>query len=102
MTRYKFLTDENGLCGFIIEGHSGYAESGSDIVCAAVSSAAYMVINTITEVLGVNADITESDARLGIKVKGNDTDKCRYLLSGLRLHLDGLRGQYPEHITSGE
>ena len=53
MTKYKFLTDEKGIYGFIIKGHSGYGEQGGDIVCAAVSSAAYMVINTITDIFGL-------------------------------------------------
>ncbi|MFR7477837.1 MAG: ribosomal-processing cysteine protease Prp, partial [Acutalibacteraceae bacterium] len=28
--------------GFTVKGHAGYSEEGSDIVCAAVSSAVYM------------------------------------------------------------
>ena len=35
------------ICGFKISGHAGYAESGSDIVCAAVSM---LVINTINAI----------------------------------------------------
>lgn len=102
MTKYKFLTNEKGIYGFIINGHSGYAESGSDIVCAAVSSVVYMVANTITDVLDVKADITEEDACFSLKLQEKDIDKCGALLNGLKLHLDGLNEQYPEHITSGE
>lgn len=102
MTKYKFLTNEKGIYGFIIKGHSGYAESGGDIVCAAVSSAAYMTANTITDVLGIKADIAESDACFSLKVQNNDIDKCGILLMGLKLHLDGLSEQYSEHITLGE
>ena len=102
MTKYKFLTDEKGIYGFIIKVHSGYGEQGGDIVCAAVSSAAYMVINTITDIFGIKADITESDACLGIELRDSDAYKCGKLLQGLKLHLDGLREQYPEHITPEE
>ena len=39
------------LTGFDISGHAMFAESGSDIVCASVSSAAYMAANTVTAVI---------------------------------------------------
>ena len=43
-----FRASDSGIIrGFKVEGHSGYAESGSDIVCAAVSM---LVINTMNSV----------------------------------------------------
>ncbi|MDR1916470.1 MAG: ribosomal-processing cysteine protease Prp, partial [Synergistaceae bacterium] len=30
--------DANGICSITAQGHSGFAESGSDIICASVSS----------------------------------------------------------------
>ena len=38
-----------GIVEFSIKGHSGYSERGSDIVCAAVSSAAYMACGMAEE-----------------------------------------------------
>ena len=49
MIQVIFTVKDNDICGFEISGHSDYAEEGSDIVCAAVSSAALMTANTITE-----------------------------------------------------
>ena len=52
MLSAKFFVLESGtIVGFEILGHSGYAESGKDIVCSAVSSAAYMTENNITDVM---------------------------------------------------
>ena len=54
MTKVKLLADEKGLCGFEISGHS--SKDGADevgkIVCAAVSSAAYLAANTVTDIIG--------------------------------------------------
>ena len=53
MIQAEFLMAEGGAAaGFHITGHAG-GEAGTDIVCAAVSSAAYLVANTVTEVMGL-------------------------------------------------
>ena len=39
MTTVTFHTKDGRITGFDAEGHSGYAEAGADIVCAAVTSA---------------------------------------------------------------
>ena len=42
---------KNGLyCGFIISGHAG-GKYGQDIVCAGVSSAVMLTVNTLTDFL---------------------------------------------------
>ena len=75
------------------------AEYGSDIVCAAVSSAVYMAANTITEILGVHADITVRDGYFYLAVALHDAQRCAPITQGLRLHLSELARQYPDHIT---
>ena len=43
MTTVTFLTEGKRIIGFDAKGHSGYSEEGSDIVCAAVTSAVRLV-----------------------------------------------------------
>ena len=86
------------LCGFKISGHSGYAEEGSDIVCAAVSSASLMVANTITDIQQLNADVAASDAFLSLEMQPNEAQKAKDILEGLRLHLTALSEQYKKYI----
>lgn len=38
MTRITLFRSRSHAIGFEAEGHTGYAEEGSDIVCAAVSA----------------------------------------------------------------
>ena len=52
MTRVEFTTEDDRITGFTVSGHSGYAEAGSDIVCAAVSAAVAMAEATINDVCG--------------------------------------------------
>ncbi|MBE7042610.1 MAG: ribosomal-processing cysteine protease Prp [Ruminococcaceae bacterium] len=44
MIEAKLFHSKDGFCAFSLEGHSGYAEEGSDIVCAAVSAIAQYII----------------------------------------------------------
>ena len=39
MIRADFYDQEGRITGFSVSGHSGYAEAGADVVCAAVSAA---------------------------------------------------------------
>ena len=82
---------------FTIEGHSGSAESGQDIVCAAVSSAAYMTVNTITEILDEDVEASVSDGYMKIRLCGNST-AATDILRGLQLHIEELSKDYPDFI----
>ena len=87
---------EQAPVGFKVSGHSGVR--GESIVCAAVSSACYMAANTITDVLGLQADVSERDGYMSVIVSGDDIPKASAILAGLRLHLEQLAGQYPNQI----
>lgn len=99
MIRIAFFSSGEKLTGFHITGHSDYAASGSDIICAAVSSAAYMTANTVTDVLGLNPQLEVDDGDMLLKFKSiTDADKSADLLSGFRLHIEGLHEQYPDYL----
>ena len=100
MTKATFYFDENVPYGFLISGHSGFAESGEDIVCASVSSASYMVANTITEILKVNAEINVNDARMKLIVNKEQRHITKDILLGLKLHLDSLAEDYPKFLET--
>ena len=99
MTRSKFYCKDGLLRGFILEGHSGAGKAGADIVCAAVSSAAYMTANTLTEVMGCRASAADGEGRMAVFVSEGDLTRCQELLQGFRLHMQGLQEQYPRNIS---
>ena len=87
------------IIGFEIFGHSGYAESGMDIVCAAVSSVAYMVANTLTDVMNVEVDLAlNPNGRMRLRIAEKDLVRCRDLLKGFKIHIILLEEQYPKNI----
>lgn len=104
MTTVRFYTEGSRITGFRISGHSGYAEAGSDIVCAAVTSALRLTETTINDVLGLGASVRvrEKDASVSFRVPGSLSDADDYavqgLLSGLMLYYAGIHEEYPENI----
>ncbi len=98
MTTVTFLESGNLITGFIISGHSGFAEEDSDIVCAAISSAAIMTANTITDIYKIKANVTERDGYLSIKMSPKEAENVSEILQGLQLHLNFLSEQYPKYI----
>ena len=99
MTCVKFLFKNERLYGFEIKGHSSdnCDDLEGKIVCAAVSSAAYMTANTITEIIGNECEINVDDALMMVKVTipNQETD---VVLGGLKLHLTELSKQYSKRI----
>ena len=99
MIRAEFYLDREGLiCGFCIRGHSGLAQSGSDVLCAFVSSGAYLAANTITDIIGADAAAEDRDGFMRVRVAPEDVPRCQEILAGLRLHLHETEKQYPENL----
>ena len=89
MIRVRFHTAHDAIIGFTLDGHAGAGVSGQDIVCAAVSSAAYMTANTVTEIIGATADITVDDGYMRVMLTDKIAD-CQDILSGFQLHLEAM------------
>ena len=102
MTRCEFFTEGDRITGFSISGHSGYAEAGSDIVCAAISAVVTMAEATINDVCGAKAKVRvkEEDARitLTLPTSCDEEESVQAVLAGLMLTLAGLRDDYPDYI----
>ena len=100
MTRAEVVvTGEGRIKGFRISGHSGAGDSGEDIVCAAISSAAYLTANTVTEVIHADAIAEAEDGYFYLSVAKKDLGRCADVLNGLKLHLLSLEEQYPENLN---
>ena len=98
MIRIIFFKTKGLISGFESKGHSMSAPHGQDIICAAVSSACYMAVNTITEVIGIEADAAATDGYMRLEIESS-IEKAQDILNGLYLHLTELEKQYPENIN---
>ena len=102
MTRCEFFTENDRITGFSISGHSGYAEAGSDIVCAAISAVVTMAEATINEVCGAKAKVRvkEEDARITLTLPAScdEEESVQAVLAGMMLTLCSMRDDYPDYI----
>ena len=101
MIKVSFFKKGDSIIGFESSGHSGYAEEGSDIICSAVSSVTYMVANTLTEILGEEAQISLDDGYMKL-IAEKATEKNQVLFKGMALHLNALAQQYESYLSCKE
>ena len=102
MTRCEFFTENDRITGFSISGHSGYAEAGQDIVCAAISAIVTMAEATINDVCGAKAKVRVKDEQaritLTLPVSCDEEEAVQAVLAGMMLTLCGMRDDYPDYI----
>ena len=104
MTTVTFFTEGTRIIGFDAKGHSGYADAGSDIVCAAVTSAVRVVDATINDVLGLAASVKvhQKSGSIEFRLPGGLSamaeNTCQSLLAGLMLYFTELHDEYPDNI----
>ena len=94
--------EDDRITGFSVSGHSGYAEHGSDIVCAAVSAVVTMAEATINDVCGAKAKVRvkEEDARISLTLPTScdEEESVQAVLAGMLLTLCSMRDDYPDYI----
>ena len=94
------------ITGFSVSGHSGYAEAGSDIVCAAISAVVTMAEATINDVCGAKAKVRvkEADASitLTLPTSCDEEESVQAVLAGMMLTLVSLAEQHPDYIEGLE
>ncbi|MBQ1264351.1 MAG: ribosomal-processing cysteine protease Prp [Oscillospiraceae bacterium] len=102
MTRVEFFNQDGRITGFCCSGHSGYAEAGADVVCAAVSTAVQFAETTIHDVLGerCKSKVNEEEARITLTLPATceDEEAVQAVLTGMMLTLCALRDEYPDYI----
>ena len=90
MTKITFFKRNGVYYGFRETGHSGYADAGEDIVCAALSAMTMLIVNTVevSYASDVEYTIDEDSADVTVKVPAvfdlsEENESKRFAISGL-------------------
>ena len=98
ITVYK---DKDFYTGFCMRGHAGYAQSGQDIVCSAVSVLALNTANAIEEFTedGFSVEVNEKDGgMLEFHFSGTPCHDSDLLMKTMVMGLESIADSYGEFI----
>ncbi|HAQ40238.1 MAG TPA: hypothetical protein DCM73_04955 [Clostridiales bacterium] len=103
MIKITIYRTKGEISGFIVEGHSDYAEEGMDIVCASVSILSYTVLNSINLVAGIepeniNYDVDEDTGLMSLRTLVNN-DKTDVIYRSFMVGIELLLEDYSDYIT---
>ncbi len=90
MTKVVFFRSGGSFYGFEEQGHSGFADAGEDILCAALSAMTMLIINTVEVAYAsdIDYDIDEGATHIRVRSKAalpefEEDERKRYAVSGL-------------------
>ena len=99
MTEIRFFQESGLFKGFEISGHSTVSANDTEgkIVCSAVSSAAYLTANTLSEIVKaeISAEVEDGYMKITVKTKISESQVS---LKGFYLHASELANQYRNHV----
>ncbi len=101
MTEITFYRNDNDeYMGFECIGHSGYAKSGKDIVCASISALTINFVNSVDEFTSSKCDVDADEKSGYMKVTVNDSQNAdvQLLFKSLRLGLNGVQESYSKYL----
>ena len=90
MTTITFYKADGFYYGFEEQGHTGYGESGEDILCSALSAMTMLIINAIEVTYGCSVDYSIDEKTTDIRLiaksalpKFEKDEKKQFAVSGL-------------------
>jgi len=98
------LLEQGRFIGFHVKGHAGYAQSGSDIVCSAVSALTQTTALGLTEHLHLEAGISVDEERgemhcvLSESCTKTECEQAEILFSTLYLGLCSIQESYSKYL----
>ena len=109
MTKVVFFKSNGVFWGFEEQGHTGFADSGNDVLCSAISAMTMLVMNAIEISYASDLDYQIDEETTNIKVSSRSAlpqfesdEKKRYAISGLIMayyyQLNDLTEEYYDYL----
>lgn len=102
MTKITFETNENGQFSSLdVIGHSGFAEEGEDIVCAAISSAVMLTHALLYDVQRIPVDtvIEEDGTHIRFTLPQEYLAQGQDGIHAFYMHIKELEQEYKDYIS---
>lgn len=100
MTEIRIIRNCDEVQGLEISGHSGYAEEGSDIVCAALSTLIQTLEIGLNEILKISNVKTKADkelAYMGVFWERNVNGQVKVIVDTIITAFRSIERSYPAY-----
>ena len=101
MIEITLFHQEKNLIGIESKGHSGYADSGMDIVCAAVSvlmQSLILGLSAIAQVNGLNCDVDKKIPLIRLTWPKEQSEKISLLTHTVAESLKVIADENPDYV----
>jgi len=99
-------SDNRSITAFTVQGHAGYAVSGSDIVCAGVSAVTVGAVNAVEALLSVELPSDMKDGWLSVRIPAqlpdDVSDKVQLILESMIVMLKTIQDSYGNYMQVKE
>ena len=113
MIKCEITRNENdAVIRFIVKGHAGQDEYGSDIVCSAVSAVVYTALGALDELAGCSEyyDVRETDEGISVEdehiefvlpdnLEEKRFEKAQVILESMIIGLKQIEHIYDEYVS---
>lgn len=106
-----FRDQESDVVRFVVQGHAGQDEHGSDIVCSAVSAVVYTALGALGDLAGCNEyyDIRETEEGISAEdeyiefilpeeLEQKNYEKAQVILESMIIGLKQIEHIYDEYV----
>lgn len=104
MTNIVISKNNNNIIKVVCSGHSGYAQNGKDIVCAAISSIVQTAILGLAKVVKIKIEFNRDDNagylkfELPLNISNEKMEQAQIILKTMLAGLEDLQGGYSKYI----
>lgn len=102
MIRFILRSKGDRIIGFECSGHAGYAEEGSDIVCAAVSILTTTCVNALESVAGETPIVSAKPGKMTVKLPDGGGRDAQVILLTLWQGMRDLAEEYQPYLVLNE
>jgi uncharacterized protein len=102
MIRISIVRNKDGIIReFSVKGHAGFARSGSDIVCSAVSAVAYTAVGALKAIVGIGGHIEKEGymkMSLPLKISCENEEKAKIILETAEIGFKQIEAEYGKYV----
>ncbi|HOV69618.1 MAG TPA: ribosomal-processing cysteine protease Prp [Clostridia bacterium] len=101
MTEITVFYRNEYVCGFVLDGHTGYNKRGKDIVCAGLSALAITAANSLEKIAKASCNLdSNDDGHFSLMLKDNSEQDMvtQTIMKYAVLGFESISKEYPEFV----